>query len=271
MEGVLKSSLIEYLATVDTPTLSNAIKLLPPSAEGFAPLGIRCLFPELNRLCGYAVTAQVETMTALNPKREDPFIELFEAINRSPKPAVVVMQELGPHPDWAVHCGEALATIFSRLGAVGLVSDCAVRDTPEVRALRFRYLARGAAASHANYRLVRVGVPIHVLGLAVQAQGLLHGDENGLITVPEAALERIREAVSSVRSHGARLVGFCSNSWFHCGSASRPLLTLVGRFHAWRDRNRRICFPQLNDQAHGLQAYRQNLRLFVGTCAQGRA
>jgi 4-hydroxy-4-methyl-2-oxoglutarate aldolase len=213
---VSASPLIKYLATIDTPTLSNAIELLRvrPRAEGFAPLGIRCLFPELGRLCGHAVTAQVETMTASNPKREDPFIDLFEAIDRSPKPAVVVMQELGPHPDWAVHCGEVLATIFSRLGAVRLVSDCAVRDIPEVRALRFRYFARGAAASHANYRLVRVGVPVHVLGLAVQAQGLLHGDENGLITVPEATLESIQEAVSSVRSHERALLDFVRTPGF---------------------------------------------------------
>ena len=214
--GVSKSPLIEYLATVDTPTLSNAIELLHvrPRAEGFAPLGIRCLFPEFGRLCGYAVTAQVETMTATNPKREDPFIELFEAISRSLKPAVVVMQELGPHPDWAVHCGEVLATIFSRLGAVGLVSDCAVRDIPEVRALRFRYFARGAAASHANYRIVRVGVPVHVLGLAVQAQGLLHGDENGLITVPEATLESLQQAVTSVKSHERALMDFVQTPGF---------------------------------------------------------
>lgn len=213
---VSKSPLIEYLGTLDTPTLSNAIELLNlrPRAEGFAPLAIRCLFPELGRLCGYAVTAQVETMTASNPKSEGPFIELFEAIERSPKPAVVVMQELGPHPDCAAHCGEVLATIFSRLGAVGLVSDCAVRDIPEVRALRFRYFARGAAPSHANYRIVRVGAPVHVLGLAVQAQGLLHGDENGLITVPETMLESIQEAVTSVRSRERALIDFVQTPAF---------------------------------------------------------
>src|SRR5690348_13050831 len=96
------SALIEYLAAVDTPTLSNAIELLKvrPRAEGFTPLGIRCLFPELGRLCGYAVTAQVETMTTSNPKGEDPFLELFDAVDRSLKPAVVVMQELGPYADY---------------------------------------------------------------------------------------------------------------------------------------------------------------------------
>jgi regulator of RNase E activity RraA len=61
---------------------------------------------------------------------------------------------------------------------------------------------------------VRVGVPVHVLGLAVQAQGLLHGDENGLITVPDATLESIQEAVTSVRSHERALMDFVRTPGF---------------------------------------------------------
>ena len=60
---------IEYLRGIDTPTLVNAIELLHlrPNQEGFTPLQIRCLFPELGRMCGYAVTAQVETLTQSEP------------------------------------------------------------------------------------------------------------------------------------------------------------------------------------------------------------
>ena len=58
---------IEFLKSVDSPTLENAIETLhvQPRAKGFTPLQIRCLFPELGRLCGYAVTAQVESVTQL--------------------------------------------------------------------------------------------------------------------------------------------------------------------------------------------------------------
>jgi hypothetical protein len=34
---------------------------------------------------------------------------MFEAINRSLKPAVVVMQKLGPHPDWAAHLRRSIS------------------------------------------------------------------------------------------------------------------------------------------------------------------
>jgi hypothetical protein len=55
---------VEYLKGVDTPTLANAAETLAirPNHEGFTPGEIRCLFPELGRLCGYAVTAHVETI-----------------------------------------------------------------------------------------------------------------------------------------------------------------------------------------------------------------
>ncbi len=200
---------MDFLKGVDTPTLSNAIETLRlrPQSAGFAPCQIRCLFPEFGRTVGYAVTAQVETMTATAKDRKV-FLSLYEAVMESPKPAVVAFQEVGPQPDYAAHCGEVMATIFRRLGAVGLVSDCAVRDIPEVRALRFHYFARGAVASHAYFRIVRVGVPIQVQGLPISPGDLLHGDENGLIVVPKEALDKLPAAVDAVRSKEGALMEF---------------------------------------------------------------
>jgi len=105
------ANLIEYLKTIDSPTLSNAIEMLElqPRDAGFTPLQIRCLFPELGRLCGYAVTAQVETVTGMHPTEERTFLELFKAVENSPKPAVVAFQEIGGHADYAAHCGEVMA------------------------------------------------------------------------------------------------------------------------------------------------------------------
>jgi len=199
----------DYLRSVDTPTLSNAIETLRlrPQSAGFAPLELSSLFPEFGRLVGYAVTAQVETMTPAAADRKT-FLSLYEAVMRSPKPAVVAFQEIGPHGAYAAHCGEVMATIFQRLGAVGLVSDCAVRDIPEVRALRFHYFARGRVASHAYFRIVRVGVPVQVSGLVIHPEDLLHGDENGLIVVPKEGLEKLPAAVESVRARERALMEF---------------------------------------------------------------
>jgi regulator of RNase E activity RraA len=101
-----------------------------------------------------------------------------------------------------------MATIFLRLGAVGLVTDCAVRDIPEVRALRFHYFARGTVASHAYFHIVRVGVPIQVKGLVICPHDLLHGDENGLIVVPKEGLESLPAAIEAVRARERALMDF---------------------------------------------------------------
>ena len=216
---------IEYLKSVDSPTLSNAIEKLQirPRNAGFTPLQIRCLFPELGRLCGYAITAQVETVTQMHPAEERAFLELLKAVEDSPKPAVVAFQEIGGHGDYAAHCGEVMATAFTRLGAVGLVTDGGVRDVPEVRALRFHYFARGTLASHAYFKSVRVGLPVQILGLEIRPGDLLHGDENGLIKIPAAALENIERAVEQVRNREHRLMEFMRGPEF-------SLEKLKGRF-----------------------------------------
>src|SRR5437016_12809646 len=106
------ATLVDYLKTIDSPTLSNAIEVLEvqPRHAGFTPLQIRCLFPELGRLCGYAVTAQVETVTQLHATEERTFLELFQAVADSPMPAVVAFQQIVVHGDYAAHCGEEMAS-----------------------------------------------------------------------------------------------------------------------------------------------------------------
>jgi regulator of RNase E activity RraA len=210
------AELIAYLKTVDTATLANAIELLNlrPRAEGYASLDLKCLFPELGPMCGYAVTAHVETVTLGTPRTEEAFVELFEAVEASPKPAVVVMQDIGGDRDRAAHAGEVMATIFTNLGAIGLVSDCGVRDLSAVRKLGFHYFARGAVASHANYRMVRTGIPVEITGVTIRPGDMVHADENGLITVPEPGREKLHELVDQILAKERSLLDFVRASGF---------------------------------------------------------
>ena len=207
-EAGQQTAWLDYLRTIDAPTLSNAIELLKvrPRREGFTPLQVRALFPELGRLCGYAVTAQVETVTEIDAHSAEPFIDLCRQLEQSAKPAVVVFQEVGGYGDYAAHCGEVMATVFQRLKAIGLVSDCGVRDILEVRALGFHYFARGSVVSHANFRVVRAGVPVQVCGMVVRSGDLIHGDENGVLLVPSGIEDKLPAAVDAVRSRERRLM-----------------------------------------------------------------
>lgn len=220
---------LDALRAIDTPTLINAIELLKVRAnrEGFTPLQLRCLFPEFGRMCGYAVTAQVETISRTEPLDMQGFLDLYRLVEASPKPAVVVLQEIGGYRDYAAHCGEVMATFFSRLGAIGLVSDCAVRDIPEVRALGFHYFSRGSVASHGNFRIVRSGLPVQVLGMEVCPGDLLHGDENGVITVPREGRERLLDLVEQVRVREGKVMDYVRSDDFSLDSFKKVFSTLV--------------------------------------------
>jgi 4-hydroxy-4-methyl-2-oxoglutarate aldolase len=220
-----EQELLEFLRGVDTPTVANAIEVLQvrPRTEGFPSLELRCLFPQLGVMCGYAVTAQVETVSSGNLIEEERFVELFEAVEASSKPAIVVVQEIGRNPERAAHSGEVMSTIFTTLGAIGLISDCAVRDLSAVRLLGFHYFARGAVSSHAHFRIVRSSLPVEVLGMTVHPGALIHGDENGLITIPEEKRSDLRAAVETVLGSERKLLDFVRQPQFRASS-------LRGRF-----------------------------------------
>lgn len=204
-EPVIVEDEVASLGQIDSPTLANAIELLEVRNRntGFCDRRMRQLTPEMGVLCGYAVTVQAVTDTAEPCSREagvDKYLQVCEALEVAPKPAVVVVQELGGRPERSAHIGEVLATLFQRFGALGIVSDGAVRDMAELRGLGFQAFAPGSVASHGNFRLEGVQVPVQVCGMMVRPGDLLHGDENGLISVPSGLRERLPELADRVRA-----------------------------------------------------------------------
>ena len=128
---------------------------------------VRCLTPELGVMAGYAVTATCDSMTPGQPRRREPFMALWETLAAAPKPAVLVFQDVSPAAAHSVHLGDVMATIGARLGAVGLVTDGAVRDVEGIRPLRFHLFALGVAPSHGTFNVVDVGVPVTVDGVRI--------------------------------------------------------------------------------------------------------
>ena len=56
-------------------------------------------------MIGYAVTAQVETVTQTGPGGPAGHMELYRLLEQAPKPASSYSQEIGGFPDFAAHCG----------------------------------------------------------------------------------------------------------------------------------------------------------------------
>ena len=90
-----------------------------------------------------------------------------------------------------------------------------MRDIPEVRSLGFHYFARGICASHANFRVVRCGMPVTICGLPVATGDLLHGDENGLLSVPEVEPAALAGAVETIRRRERKIMDYVRGAEFH--------------------------------------------------------
>lgn len=202
------NDIISFLSTVDTPTVCNAIELLDvrPGSENFTSNKIKCLYPELGPMAGYAVTVQIETVTRMAPRDPAVTIKLYEAVEASPKPAVVVIQEIGGYREFASHTGDVMTTLLQNFGAIGLVTDCNVRDFNEVRQLGFHTFAAGTSPSHVYCRIADVGMPVQVHGMTVRQGDIIHGDINGLVQIPFEKLDELPEKIAKVREDEKELM-----------------------------------------------------------------
>ncbi len=194
---------MEALRKFDSPTLSNAIETfaIRPRDEGYMSMDVRCLFPDLGPMVGYAATA---TIRARGPGHGDQ-TALYQHVREVPGPGVVVVQDLDEPPGHGSLWGEVNATIFGALGCAGCVTDGCVRDLKEARAMGFHFFARGPGVSHAYVRVESAGQPVTVGGLRVSPGDLLHADQHGVLLIPRkiagelpAAAERVIAAEQSL-------------------------------------------------------------------------
>jgi len=207
---LLTAEQLEALRRIDSPTVSNAIEVfgVRPRVQGFAGWELRCAFPELGSMVGYAVTCTADSTTEQRSE-ERGLLRLWAAIEASPKPAVLVIKDIGPERTRSCHMGEVMATTAKALGAIGCISDGGLRDVVEVRALGgFQYFCPGFVVSHGNPFILDVNVPVTLDGMAVQPGDLLHGDVNGVLVVPDGIADKVVEEAERVRSAEREVLEF---------------------------------------------------------------
>jgi regulator of RNase E activity RraA len=194
-------ALLQALARYDSPTLANAIETfdIQPRDVGFADSRVRCMFPELGRMVGYAATA---TIVARGEPRDDwagaGNDALYAHARTIPAPRIVVVQDLDDPPAHGSLWGEVHATIFGALGCVGAVTDGAVRDLDEARGMGFHFFAAGPSVSHAYVRVETVGEPVEIGGLSVAPGDLLHADQHGVLRIPPEIAAELPAAADRV-------------------------------------------------------------------------
>lgn len=179
-------SVLDRLRQFDTPTVCNVLELFDvrPRTSGYMDGRIQACYPKLPPMVGYASTA---TFRAGSPPRSgDVYAGLakqVELIAASPGPTVVVFQDLDD-PCTAATFGEVMCTTYKAFGAVGLITSGAGRDLDQVEALNFPCFTAGTICSHGYCQIVQLDVPVRVGGVTVHPGELLHGDRNGVTTIP---------------------------------------------------------------------------------------
>ena len=219
--GSVSLDVLEALRGFDSPTLSSAIETFSvrDRLTGFTGHRVRCFFPELGTTLGYAVTAQVDRTSPSPTVFKAPLRQLAELVEASAQPVVLVFQDIGPRPGYAAAFGSYGVALMQRLGAVALVCDTAVKSVNEVRGLGFQYFAIGSVVSHGYPRIVRMGVPVVVDGLYVEPGDLIHGDANGVLSIPLAIAAPLVARAGQLRAQEAEAIRFLAGPQFTLDAA----------------------------------------------------
>jgi 4-hydroxy-4-methyl-2-oxoglutarate aldolase len=192
---------LEFLKSVDSPTIANAIERFKvrPLTDGFIGGHVQCTFPELGSMVGRALTVTMRNPGDRAASREG-YWRMWEELDAMAGPVVLMIADESGAPQRVAYAGEIMSRLALRLGAVGMVTDGALRDLDEVRALGFHYFMRYPVVSHANFEIATVGAPIELDGQRVVTGDLVHGDTNGIVLIPWEILADLPDAVEKVRT-----------------------------------------------------------------------
>ena len=189
---------LDLLRKFDTPTVCNVIELFDvrPRTAGYMDARLQACYPKLPPMVGYAATA---TFRSAAPARAgDVYAGLTEqvaAFADLPGPAVVVFQDLD-QPAASATFGEIMCTTYKAFGAAGLITSGAGRDLDQVEVLQFPCFTNGTICAHGYCQIVQINIPVHVGGVTVHTGDLLHGDRNGVTTIPNDIASAVAHACS---------------------------------------------------------------------------
>ena len=195
-------AMLEELKNFDTPSITNVVATYPASPlclglynpwseNWYTDQSIRCMYPEMGRRVGYAVTC-VYGLPDANFTRLS-FGDVLDALEAAPGPTILVLQQKFP-PEIAGKVGLAggnMVSAMRAIGCLGLLSNGPSRDLDEVREMDFQYMLSGVTPGHGNMAVQAVNVPVSVAGMDVAPGEMIHMDENGACKFPADQLEAV--------------------------------------------------------------------------------
>jgi regulator of RNase E activity RraA len=207
----LTTTQLEFLRSIDTPTVCNLIEMVAPErrGHGYTVRHLHCPFPDLPPMVGFARTAtfKARERVALGEagymqKR----LDYLDYVAGAPQPAVMVMHDLdGEHAGFGAFWGEVQSNVHKALGALGVVTDGSIRDIPMI-APGFQMLAAAIVPSHAYVHVVDFGIDVTVAGMATRNGDLIHADRHGAVVVPLDTVDAMWAANDRLSASEARII-----------------------------------------------------------------
>jgi regulator of RNase E activity RraA len=204
-------SQMDFLRSIDTPTVCNLIEVAAPERRGFGYTvkHLHCPFPDLPPIVGFAKTVTFKAKDRV-PLGEGSYmqkrLDYLDYVASAPQPSVMVMHDLdGEHAGFGAFWGEVQSNIHKALGALGVVTDGSIRDIPMI-APGFQMLAAAIVPSHAFVHVVDYGIDVTVAGMAVKSGDLIHADRHGAIVVPPDKIDAMQAAADKLAATEARII-----------------------------------------------------------------
>jgi regulator of RNase E activity RraA len=120
---------------------------------------------------------------------------------------MVVIEDVDEPVGLGAFVGEVNANILLALGCGGLVTNGGVRDLSEVRPSGFQIFAGNVSVSHAYAHIFDFGGPVKVGGLVIRPGDLVHGDRNGVQTIPLEVASQVPRVAHQIMRRRQRLIG----------------------------------------------------------------
>jgi len=211
-----QDELFAELRKIDTPTITNVVATYPknplclglynPWTENwYTDTSIRCIYPEMGPVIGYAVTC-VYGLPDPNYGGRLSFMDVVDALDAMPKPTILIIQQKWP-PELMAKAGlagEIMTTSMQAVGCVGLLSNGPSRDVDAIRRNGFQMLLGGVTAGHGEMAVQAVNVPVSVGGMDVAPGELIHMDENGAVKFPADKAEAVLKNSQAMLEDEAR-------------------------------------------------------------------
>jgi len=178
---------------------------------GFTDSSIRCISGDQPAMIGYAATAR---MRSANPRMEagrayDYYdrTDWWNHILSIPAPRIVIIEDVDNPPGVGAFVGEVHANILLALGCIGIATNGAVRDLPDIRPTEFQMFAGNVSVSHAYAHIFDFGRPVKVGGLQIQPGDLVHGDCHGVQTIPFEIADKVPAVAREIRQRRHQVIG----------------------------------------------------------------